>query len=174
MIVCFPVDFISSFVSKSGPSLLETTLFNFGELYCAIVFFCEGGDGFDGFDTWFAFLLFQNEVRTCGANMGEASPDKLFGDDTGLRLVRLDFGDFTNRWLGSSNSSGRSGNSTMPPVLGIASAGNFFLDNIDFRRLMECLRMGLSTNRFFCMSKNGEMVWPPETSVTGRVMEHAN
>ena len=32
------------------------------------------------------------------------------------------------------------------------------MDNIDFRRLMECLRMGLSTNRFFCMSKNGEMV----------------
>ena len=31
VIVCFPVDFISSFVSKSGPSLLETTLFNFGE-----------------------------------------------------------------------------------------------------------------------------------------------
>ena len=103
-------------------------------------FFCEGGDGFDGFDNWFAFLLFQNEVRTCGPNLGEISPDKFFGDDPGLRLARLDFGDFTNRWLGSSNSSGRSGKSTMPPVLGIASGGNFFLDNIEVRRLMECLR----------------------------------
>ena len=49
-------------------------------------FLCEGGDGFDGFDNWFAFLLFQNEVRTCGPNLGEASPDKFLVMILGLGL----------------------------------------------------------------------------------------
>ena len=76
------------------------------------------------------------------------SPDKFFGDDTGLRLVRLDFGDFTNRWLGSSNSSGRSGNSTMPLVLGIASAGNFFLGQCRFPPTHGMLAYGVINKSF--------------------------
>ena len=89
------------------------------------------------------FFTTPNDVRTCGPNLGEASLDMLLGDDTGLRLARLDFGDFTNRWFGSSNSSGLSGNSTIPLVFGIASGGNFFLDRIEVRRLLECLSTGL-------------------------------